>query len=95
MRDPALFLESNEIEELGTKETKELIRRLVLLQSVETTEIEHNGRFVDRGHGACIDGAQIKRSWRGKSGVLFTYAPRCFMIIYGPDEYARRRRRGN
>lgn len=46
----------------------------------------NNGRFVSFVDDA-IDGAQIKRSW-GKSGVLFAYAPRCFMIIYGPDGYA-------
>lgn len=44
------------------------------------------GAFVSFVDDA-IDGAQIKRSW-GKSGVLFAYAPRCFMIIYGPDGYA-------
>lgn len=49
----------------------------------------NNGRFVSLvDTDDAIDGAQIKRSW-GKSGAaLFTYAPRCFMIIYGPDEYA-------
>ena len=69
---------------LGTKET-ELIPRLVFFY-YEEWKRSNNGRFVSFVDDA-IDGAQIKRSW-GKSGVLFAYAPRCFMIIYGPDGYA-------
>lgn len=72
---------------LPTKET-ELIPRLVFFYYGEWKR-SNNGRFVSLvDTDDAIDGAQIKRSW-GKSGAaLFTYAPRCFMIIYGPDEYA-------